>query len=99
MLLPIRDDPTKVVCPIIDMITPKKISYMRSGGGHIGAFSWGLNFNWKIVPERENVRRRTPTDGYRWTMAKNDHLIYFTIFYVCTLYIFDHFVSLAALYI
>jgi polypeptide N-acetylgalactosaminyltransferase len=48
-----------VVVPVIDVILDDTIQYKRLLGEDIqvGGFSWGLVFNWHILPERERKRR------------------------------------------
>ena len=51
---------TTVVCPVIDIISWQKIEYIDSRGTvwERGGFSWGLEFNWKKIPDYEQQRRQ-----------------------------------------
>lgn len=63
------DDRTRVVCPIIDVISDETFEYIPASDMTWGGFNWKLNFRWYRVPQRELDRRsndhslpvRTPT--------------------------------------
>ncbi|XP_022659187.1 polypeptide N-acetylgalactosaminyltransferase 13-like [Varroa jacobsoni] len=69
LLARIAEDPTRVVCPIIDVISDENFQYIQASDMTWGGFNWKLNFRWYRVPQRENDRRggdrtqpvRTPT--------------------------------------
>jgi len=64
----IAEDPTAVVCPVIDVIDDKTFEYhYRSDASsiNVGGFDWNLQFNWHSLPEREKVRRKHSTDPIR----------------------------------
>ena len=44
----INEDPTRVVCPVIDMINPDTLAY-KSSPLVRGGFNWGLYFSWEPV--------------------------------------------------
>ncbi|XP_055952053.1 putative polypeptide N-acetylgalactosaminyltransferase 9 [Argiope bruennichi] len=56
----IYQDPTNVVCPVIDVISDDTFQYhyRDSRGLNVGGFDWNLQFNWHPVPDRENKRRK-----------------------------------------
>ncbi|XP_054724505.1 polypeptide N-acetylgalactosaminyltransferase 13-like isoform X1 [Uloborus diversus] len=65
----IAEDRTRVVCPIIDVISDETFEYVPASDMTWGGFNWKLNFRWYRVPQREVDRRggdrtlplRTPT--------------------------------------
>lgn len=55
-----------MVCPVIDVIDWNTFEYLgNSGEPQIGGFDWRLVFTWHVVPERERLRMRSPTDVIR----------------------------------
>ena len=56
----IARDPTKVVCPVIDVLNEKTLAYQFSGYLAVGGFDWNLVFNWHQVPGREVSRKSHP---------------------------------------
>lgn len=62
----IKEEPTAVVCPVIDVIDWNTFEYLgNSGEPQIGGFDWRLVFTWHAVPEYEQKRRRSPIDVIR----------------------------------
>lgn len=69
LLARIVEDRTRVVCPIIDVISDETFEYIPASDMTWGGFNWKLNFRWYRVPQREVDRRngdrtqpvRTPT--------------------------------------
>lgn len=69
LLARISEDKTRVVCPIIDVISDETFEYVPASDMTWGGFNWKLNFRWYRVPQREVDRRggdrtlplRTPT--------------------------------------
>ncbi|XP_076067790.1 polypeptide N-acetylgalactosaminyltransferase 5 isoform X4 [Oratosquilla oratoria] len=69
LLARIAEDRTRVVCPIIDVISDETFEYVTASDMTWGGFNWKLNFRWYRVPQREMERRggdrtqplRTPT--------------------------------------
>ncbi|KAI1293869.1 Polypeptide N-acetylgalactosaminyltransferase 5 [Halotydeus destructor] len=69
LLSRIAEDRTRVVCPIIDVISDENFEYIPASDMTWGGFNWKLNFRWYRVPQREVDRRkgdrslpvRTPT--------------------------------------
>ncbi|KAI1309021.1 Polypeptide N-acetylgalactosaminyltransferase 1 [Halotydeus destructor] len=69
LLARIAEDRTRVVCPIIDVISDETFEYIAASDMAWGGFNWMLNFRWYRVPAREMTRRkgdrgspiRTPT--------------------------------------
>ena len=56
-----------VLCPLLNSIHNFDMSYSAHQGGDsvVGTFTWGLDFGWMQMPERERVRRKTETDPIR----------------------------------
>ncbi|MEQ2164280.1 hypothetical protein GOODEAATRI_004978 [Goodea atripinnis] len=66
LLKRIKEEPTAVVCPVIDVIDWNTFQYLGNAGEpQIGGFDWRLVFTWHRVPEREQKRRNSPTDVIR----------------------------------
>lgn len=69
LLARLVEDRTRVVCPIIDVISDDNFEYIPASDMTWGGFNWKLNFRWYRVPQREVDRRggdrslpvRTPT--------------------------------------
>lgn len=69
LLARLVEDRTRVVCPIIDVISDETFEYIPASDMTWGGFNWKLNFRWYRVPQRELERRkgdhslpvRTPT--------------------------------------
>ncbi|KAK8765461.1 LOW QUALITY PROTEIN: polypeptide N-acetylgalactosaminyltransferase 13-like [Amblyomma americanum] len=69
LLARIAEDRTRVVCPVIDVISDETFEYISASDMTWGGFNWKLNFRWYRVPQREVDRRggdrtlpiRTPT--------------------------------------
>lgn len=69
LLARLVEDRTRVVCPIIDVISDENFEYIPASDMTWGGFNWKLNFRWYRVPQREVDRRnndrslpvRTPT--------------------------------------
>ncbi|GIY76283.1 polypeptide N-acetylgalactosaminyltransferase 5 [Caerostris darwini] len=69
LLARVAEDRTRVVCPIIDVISDETFEYVPASDMTWGGFNWKLNFRWYRVPQREVDRRdgdrtqplRTPT--------------------------------------
>ena len=46
MLERVSEDPTRVVCPIIDVISDETFEYVSASDLTWGGFNWKLNFRW-----------------------------------------------------
>lgn len=69
MMCRIKEEPTAVVCPVIDVIDWNTFQYLgNSGEPQIGGFDWRLVFTWHTIPEHEQKRRHSPTDVIRCIM-------------------------------
>uniref|UniRef100_A0A672SDB1 Polypeptide N-acetylgalactosaminyltransferase n=1 Tax=Sinocyclocheilus grahami TaxID=75366 RepID=A0A672SDB1_SINGR len=66
LLQRIKDEPSAVVCPVIDVIDWNTFQYLGNPGEpQIGGFDWRLVFTWHTVPEHEQKRRSSATDVIR----------------------------------
>ncbi|XP_028820317.1 polypeptide N-acetylgalactosaminyltransferase 12 [Denticeps clupeoides] len=66
LLQRIKEEPTAVVCPVIDVIDWNTFQYLgHPGEPQIGGFDWRLVFTWHTVPDYEQQRRKSPTDVIR----------------------------------
>uniref|UniRef100_A0A8C7PPJ1 Polypeptide N-acetylgalactosaminyltransferase n=1 Tax=Oncorhynchus mykiss TaxID=8022 RepID=A0A8C7PPJ1_ONCMY len=62
----IKEEPSAVVCPVIDVIDWNTFQYLGNPGEpQIGGFDWRLVFTWHSVPEYEQQRRRSAIDVIR----------------------------------
>ncbi len=62
----IKDEPSAVVCPVIDVIDWNTFQFLGNPGEpQIGGFDWRLVFTWHTVPEHEQKHRSSPTDVIR----------------------------------
>ncbi|XP_077599949.1 polypeptide N-acetylgalactosaminyltransferase 12 [Stigmatopora nigra] len=66
LLQRIKEEPTAVVCPIIDSIDWNTFKYLgHPGDPQVGGFNWGMVFTWHYIPDREMKQRRSPIDVVR----------------------------------
>jgi len=67
----IKDDPTVIEIPRIDMIDATSLSYYGSGGGTIsvGGFTWSGHFTWEGLPADTAATRKSTDPGRTATMA------------------------------
>ncbi|XP_049607761.1 polypeptide N-acetylgalactosaminyltransferase 12 [Syngnathus scovelli] len=62
----IKEEPTAVVCPVIDSIDWNTFKYLGNPGEpQIGGFNWGMVFTWHTIPDHERKRRNSPIDVIR----------------------------------
>ncbi|XP_051926576.1 polypeptide N-acetylgalactosaminyltransferase 12 [Hippocampus zosterae] len=66
LLQRIKEEPTAVVCPIVDSISWETFEYLGNAGDpQIGGFDWNMVFRWNGIPDHEMKRRRSPIDVIR----------------------------------
>lgn len=61
----VAENPTNVVCPVIDVISDETFQYSYTIDPRelqIGSFTWHLIFKWQLVPEKEYLKRKHVTD-------------------------------------
>lgn len=62
----IKENPSAVVCPIIDFISAENLAYSGDRTvGSVGGFWWSLHFRWDSIPEEEMKRRKSPIEYVR----------------------------------
>lgn len=62
----IKEEPSAVVCPVIDVIDWNTFEFLGNAGEpQIGGFDWRLVFTWHVVPDREQEHRRSKIDVIR----------------------------------
>lgn len=65
----IAEDPTRVVCPIIDVISMDTFHYIGASADLRGGFDWNLVFKWEYLsPEERSYRQSDPTAPIRTPM-------------------------------
>jgi polypeptide N-acetylgalactosaminyltransferase len=64
----IAEDRTRVVCPVIDIISDDTFAYVRSFELHWGAFNWELHFRWYTLGGGEIKKRKEDiTEPFRYS--------------------------------
>ncbi|XP_014241565.1 polypeptide N-acetylgalactosaminyltransferase 13-like isoform X2 [Cimex lectularius] len=58
LVIRVAKDRTRVVCPVIDIISDESFAYVRSFELHWGAFNWDLHFRWYTISGDELKKRR-----------------------------------------
>ncbi|PAV68298.1 hypothetical protein WR25_12949 isoform F [Diploscapter pachys] len=62
----IAEERTAILCPMIDSIAAETMAYHGDPyATAVGGFSWALHFTWESMPQREQQRRKSPTDYIR----------------------------------
>ncbi|XP_018331841.1 polypeptide N-acetylgalactosaminyltransferase 2 [Agrilus planipennis] len=65
----VSEDPTRVVCPVIDVISMDTFQYIGASADLRGGFDWNLVFKWEYLstPERQ-ARHKDPTQAIQTPM-------------------------------
>ena len=59
-------DPSRVVCPIIDVISMDTFQYIGASADLRGGFDWNLVFKWEYLSQAQKLRRQSdPTEVIR----------------------------------
>ncbi|KAG8239447.1 hypothetical protein J437_LFUL019183 [Ladona fulva] len=62
----VAEDSTRVVCPIIDVISMDTFQYIGASADLRGGFDWNLVFKWEYLSNEErNRRQKDPTAAIR----------------------------------
>uniref|UniRef100_A0A8D8SF33 Polypeptide N-acetylgalactosaminyltransferase n=2 Tax=Cacopsylla melanoneura TaxID=428564 RepID=A0A8D8SF33_9HEMI len=62
----VAEDRTRVVCPVIDIISDVTFAYVRSFELHWGAFNWELHFRWYTYGSSDAiVKRKDLTEPFK----------------------------------
>ena len=69
MLERVAEDGSRVVCPIIDVISMDNFQYIGASADLRGGFDWNLVFKWEYLPPLERkARQRDPTQSIKTPM-------------------------------
>ncbi|XP_062863407.1 polypeptide N-acetylgalactosaminyltransferase 16 [Trichomycterus rosablanca] len=65
MIQRVREDHTRVVSPIIDVISLDNFAYLAASADLRGGFDWSLHFKWEQIPIEQKMARTDPTQPIR----------------------------------
>ncbi|KAJ8721695.1 hypothetical protein PYW07_002470 [Mythimna separata] len=69
LLQRVKEDPTRVVCPVIDVISMDTFQYIGASADLRGGFDWNLVFKWEYLAHAErSARLSDPTQVIRTPM-------------------------------
>uniref|UniRef100_A0A3B3HX61 Polypeptide N-acetylgalactosaminyltransferase n=1 Tax=Oryzias latipes TaxID=8090 RepID=A0A3B3HX61_ORYLA len=61
MIQRVKEDHTRVVSPIIDVISLDNFAYLAASADLRGGFDWSLHFKWEQIPIEQKMARSDPT--------------------------------------
>ncbi|XP_071238337.1 polypeptide N-acetylgalactosaminyltransferase 16-like [Salvelinus alpinus] len=61
MIQRVKEDRTRVVSPIIDVISLDNFAYLAASADLRGGFDWSLHFKWEQIPIEQKMSRSKPT--------------------------------------
>uniref|UniRef100_A0AAZ3SXL8 Polypeptide N-acetylgalactosaminyltransferase n=1 Tax=Oncorhynchus tshawytscha TaxID=74940 RepID=A0AAZ3SXL8_ONCTS len=61
MIQRVKEDRTRVVSPIIDVISLDNFAYLAASADLRGGFDWSLHFKWEQIPIEQKMSRNDPT--------------------------------------
>nr|XP_033793420.1 polypeptide N-acetylgalactosaminyltransferase 14 isoform X2 [Geotrypetes seraphini] len=62
LLQRIKEDPSRVVSPVIDIISLDTFAYVAASSDLRGGFDWSLHFKWEQLSLEQKVKRLDPTE-------------------------------------
>ncbi|KAK1893939.1 Polypeptide N-acetylgalactosaminyltransferase 16 [Dissostichus eleginoides] len=65
MIQRVKEDRTRVVSPIIDVISLDNFAYLAASADLRGGFDWSLHFKWEQIPIEQKMARSDPTQAIR----------------------------------
>ncbi|KAK1793611.1 hypothetical protein P4O66_011995 [Electrophorus voltai] len=65
MIQRVKEDRTRVVSPIIDVISLDNFAYLAASADLRGGFDWSLHFKWEQIPIEQKMARNDPTQPIR----------------------------------
>ncbi|XP_056282133.1 polypeptide N-acetylgalactosaminyltransferase 16 [Pseudoliparis swirei] len=65
MIQRVKEDHTRVVSPIIDVISLDNFAYLAASADLRGGFDWSLHFKWEQIPIEQKMARSDPTLAIR----------------------------------
>ncbi|KAJ8401123.1 hypothetical protein AAFF_G00387050 [Aldrovandia affinis] len=65
MIQRVKEDHTRVVSPIIDVISLDNFAYLAASADLRGGFDWSLHFKWEQIPIEQKMSRTDPTQPIR----------------------------------
>ncbi|XP_017274761.1 polypeptide N-acetylgalactosaminyltransferase 16 [Kryptolebias marmoratus] len=65
MIQRVKEDHTRVVSPIIDVISLDNFAYLAASADLRGGFDWSLHFKWEQIPIEQKMARSDPTHPIR----------------------------------
>ncbi|KAM5129622.1 polypeptide N-acetylgalactosaminyltransferase 16 [Mantella aurantiaca] len=65
LLQRVKEDHTRVVSPIIDVISLDNFAYLAASADLRGGFDWSLHFKWEQIPIEQKMSRTDPTSSIR----------------------------------
>ncbi|CAH1261913.1 GALNT14 [Branchiostoma lanceolatum] len=68
LLQRVKEDPTRVVSPIIDVISMDTFQYIGASSELRGGFDWSLHFKWEHLSESQKASRKDPTEPIKTPM-------------------------------
>lgn len=64
----VKQDPSRVVCPVIDVINMDSFEYIGASQDLRGGFSWNLVFKWEYLTKDEQRTRSSPVEPIQTPM-------------------------------